>query len=68
MNLKKIYTWIDKEMEFDQWYKVKNKEQIQVIKHIMDTGLIPDCEFNSDHTQFRKSKLAYETIILNLTQ
>ncbi len=68
MNLKEIYIWIDREMEFDVWYNVKNQEQIKAIKHIMDTGLIPDCEFNSAFTQLRKSKMAYDTIILNLKQ
>ncbi len=64
MNLNKIYDWIDKEMKFDQWYPVKTEEQKQFIIQIMQSGFIPDCEFNADYTEFRKSKVAYETFII----
>ena len=58
----KIYNWIDKEMLFDGWYEVKTEEQKQSIIQIMDAGLIPDCEFKSDYSEFRKSKLAYQVL------
>ena len=61
--LLEIFNWIDKEMKFDTWYKVESETQKNKVIQIMDTGLIPDCEFNSDYSEFRKSKLAYETII-----
>ncbi len=58
-----IYYWIDKEMKFDTWYKVESEAQKNKIIQIMNTGLIPDCEFNVDFSEFRKSKLAFETIV-----
>lgn len=57
----KIYSWIDQEMKFDHWYKVESEEQKLLIHQVMDSGLIPDCEFNIDSTKFRKLKLAIET-------
>jgi len=56
----KIYTWIDREMKFDKWYKIESEEQKQIIQQIMDSELIPDCEFNLDYSSFRKSQLAYD--------
>ncbi len=53
-----ILCWIDQEMNFDTWYKVESKDQKTKIIQIMDSGLIPDCEFNADYSEFRKSKLA----------
>jgi hypothetical protein len=58
-----IFSWIDKEMKFDTWYKVESEAQKNKIIRIMEAGLIPDCEFNADYTEFRKSKLAFETFI-----
>jgi hypothetical protein len=63
MNLNTIYEWIDQEMKFDTWYPVKTEEQKQSIIQILQSGLFPDCEFNNDYTQFRKSKEAYEHFI-----
>ncbi len=57
-----IYYWIDKEMKFDTWYKVESEAQKNKIIRIMDAGLTPDCEFNTDYSEFRKSRLAFETI------
>ncbi len=64
MKQNKIYEWIDQEMKFDTWYPVKTEEQKQSIIQIISSGLIPDCEFNHDYTEFRKSKAAYETFII----
>lgn len=58
-----IYYWIDKEMKFDTWYKVESEAQKNKIIQIMDADIIPDCEFNADFSEFRKSKLAFETIV-----
>ena len=58
-----IFSWIDKEMKFDTWYKVESEAQKNKIILIMDAGLIPDCEFNADYTEFRKLKIAFETFI-----
>jgi len=62
-----IFTWIDKEMEFDKWYRVESEEQKAKIIQIMDAELIPDCEFNADYSEFRKSLFANEIIIINKT-
>lgn len=62
-SLIEILIWIDKEMKFDTWYKIESEEQKTKIHQIMDSGLIPDCEFNADYSEFRKSKLAYESFI-----
>lgn len=59
----KIYNWIDQEMHFDKWYQVKTEEQKQAIIKIMDSGLIPDCEFKADYSEFRKSKLAFQLLV-----
>ena len=63
--LNRILNWIDKEMNFNVWYNVNSKEQKQAIIILMDTDFIPDCEFNSDYTKFRKSRLAFDLFILN---
>ncbi|MFN8258125.1 MAG: hypothetical protein U0W24_20720 [Bacteroidales bacterium] len=60
----KIYSWIDQEMKFDNWYKVESEEQKRIILEIMATGLIPDCEFNSTYSEFRKSRFAFNLIML----
>ena len=64
MNTKttKVLTWIDTQMKFDTWYNVKTEEQKQTIINLMDADFLPDCEFNSDYTKFRKSKLANDTL------
>ncbi len=56
----KIFIWIDQKMKFDHWYKVESVEQKLIIHQILDSGFIPDCEFNSTFTEFRKSKLAID--------
>ena len=61
MDQNRIFTWIDQEMKFDTWYPVKTEEQKQSIIQIINSRLIPDCEFNTDYTEFRKSKATYET-------
>jgi len=58
-----IFDWMDQEMKFDVWYKVESEEQKAKITQILDAGLISDCEFNADYSEFRKSKLAFETFI-----
>jgi len=60
MNYEKILNWIDKDMKFDTWYKVKSDEQIEAIKELMDANFLPDCIFNDDYTKFKKSKFDYE--------
>ena len=55
-NYLNILTWIDEEMEFDKWYNVKNDDQLEAIKDLMQAGFLPDCVFNDDFTQFKKSK------------
>ena len=51
-------------MSFDVWYQVKTAEQKQTIIQLIDSKLLPDCEFNSDYSKFRKTKLAYELFII----
>jgi len=58
-----VFNWIDKEMKFDTWYKVESETQKNKIIQLMDTDLICDCEFKADYSEFRKSKLAFETIV-----
>jgi len=60
----KILNWIDQEMKFDKWYKVKSKEQIETIKDLMDSNFLPDCIFNEDYTKFKKSKADYEEYLI----
>lgn len=60
--MENIFEWIDKEMKFDFWYKVKTEKQKNTIIKLMDSGLITDCEFNDDYTKFRKSKTANELL------
>ena len=55
-----ILTWIDEEMEFDKWYNVKNDEQLEAIKDLMQAGFLPDCVLNDDHSMFKKVKAYYD--------
>jgi len=60
----KILNWIDQDMKFDKWYKVKSKEQIQTIKDLIQANFLPDCIFNHDYTKFKKSKDDYEEYLI----
>jgi len=68
MNYIKTLNWIDQEMKFDKWYKVKSKEQIQTIKDMMDASLLPDCIFNKDYSKFKKSEDDYKEYLLKPIQ
>lgn len=64
-NLFDIFTWIDTKMKYDTWYKVASEDQKTKIIQIMDSGLIPDCEFNADYSEFRKSSVTFYYIFAN---
>lgn len=66
-DLFEILNWIDQRMPFDTWYNVESDTQKQKIIQLMDTDLIPDCEFNSDYSKFRKSKLANLYFVKNIS-
>ena len=54
INYEKILTWIDQEMKFDKWYKVKSDEQVEAIKDLMRADFLPDCVFSNDYKKFKK--------------
>lgn len=60
-----IFEWIANDMKFDTWYQVQSETQKLKIIQLMISGLIPDCEFNSDYTQFRKCNLAFSLFFMN---
>lgn len=62
-DLLEILNWIDAKMPFDTWHNVESEKQKQKIIQLMDSGLIPDCEFNSDYSKFRKSETANEQFL-----
>ncbi|MEN8123007.1 MAG: hypothetical protein ABFS35_21890 [Bacteroidota bacterium] len=62
MDADKIYKWIINSMVVEKWYKITTEGQKLSIIELIDMELIPDCEFNSDYSRFRKVILNFVSV------
>ena len=53
-DIEKMYSWIIKQMKFDNWYPVKSDKAFEIIVILFKEGLIDNCEFNENETHIRK--------------